>query len=208
MAQNFDFQKAVFEDVVFAWPRLEQPYRYDHQKKETVPCAAGAQNAGYSITWTISEERGKAFRKKMSEHYSLCRERRPDLPEFSGVFGMKEIKGENGETLYQLNAKRNAMNAQGEETKPPAVIDEFHDPIADRAIWGGSTGSIRINAFPSENPQNGLGGISLGLGAVLVKEARYGGQNFEEDFGKPKERSSFPEDNSTPGNDLDDEIPF
>lgn len=205
--KNFDFKKAVFEDVTFAWPRLDQPYRFDHQKKETVACHAGAQNAAYTLTWTITKERGDAFRDAMREHYELCRQRKPELPEFSGVFGMKEVV-EDEQTVYQLTAKRNAMNSRGEETKPPAVIDEYHEPLADCAIWGGSKGSVRVNAYPSENPQNGLGGISLGLGAVLVKEARYGGQNFEEDFGEPKPRPSFPQESENPGAGLDDEIPF
>ena len=205
MAKNPDLQKVLFKDVEFAWPRLDQPYRYDQHKKETVPCPPAAQNATYSLAWEVLPERASEFRKAMEAHYNDCRTRNPKLPEFSGVFGMSERDG-----VIRLNAKKSAMNNNGEENKPPHVIDLYHEELSDKQIWSGSKGSVRILAYPSTNPQNGLGGISLLLNAVQVSEAKYGGAGFEDDFGKPLEKvgdAGFDERNPPP-RDLDDEIPF
>ena len=209
MASNPAFQKAMFKDVEFSWPRLDQPYRYDQHKKETVACPPTAQMAGYSLAWEITTEQADKFKAAMEAHYNDCRTRDPKLPDFSGVFGMSEREG-----TIRLNAKKSAMNNNGEENKAPSVIDVFHDELANKQIWSGSKGSVRILAYPSINPQNQLGGISLLLNAVQVTEARYGGENFEDDFGKPQEKSGFADAGygsdagGRPGNDLDQEIPF
>lgn len=207
MAKNPDFQKVVFNDVELAWPRLDQPYRYDQHKKETVPCPPTAQNAAYTVAWEVSDDKATAFRKAMEAHYNECRSRNSTLPEFSGVFGMSEREG-----VVRLNAKKSAMNNNGEENKPPHVIDLYHDELEDKQIWSGSRGSVRILAHPSTNPQNGLGGISLLLNAVQVSEAKYGGGGFDEDFGPPLERGSHDAEtgsqNGHASSDLDDEIPF
>lgn len=207
MAKNPDFQKIIFKDVEFSWPRLDQPYRYDQHKKETVPCPPGAQMAGYSLAWEVDSEKAQKFRSQMEAHYNDCRTRDPKLPEFSGVFGMSEKEG-----VIRITAKKSAMNNNGEENKPPAVIDLYHEPLEDKQIWSGSKGSIRILAYPSVNPTNNAGGVSLLLNAVQVSEAKYGGANYEDDFGKPLERSGFdgPHDerNPPPRDGLDDEIPF
>lgn len=203
MASNPDFTKIVFKDVEFSWPRLDQPYRYDQHKKESVPCPPGAQNAGYSIAWTIDAERGEAFRKGMQDHYNACRARKSDLPDFSEVFGMKR----NEDGTYQITAKKSAMNNDGQENKPPAVIDLYHEELADKKIWSGSKGSVRIFAYPSTNPQNGAGGISLSLSAVQVSEAKYGGDGFEDDFGQPLEKG-WGDQSENPGHGMDDTIPF
>ena len=158
MAQNPDFQKVVFRDVEFSWPRLDQPYRYDQHKKETVPCPPTAQMAGYSLAWEIDQQKASDFRAAMEGHYNACRARKSDLPEFSGVFGMSEKDGK-----IMVTAKKSAMNNNGEENTPPAVIDLYHDELDDKKIWSGSKGSVRLFAFPSVNPQNGLGGISLSI---------------------------------------------
>lgn len=207
MAKNPDFQKIVFKDVEFSWPRLDQPYRYDQHKKETVPCPPTAQMAGYSLAWEVDTEKADKFRAAMEAHYNDCRARNPKLPEFSGIFGMSERDG-----VIRINAKKSAMNNNGEENKPPAVIDLYHDTLQDKKIWSGSKGSVRILAYPSTNPTNGLGGISLLLGAVQVSHAQYGGDGFDEDFGKPLEKgadtSGHDEQPPRTDRDLDDEIPF
>ncbi|MEM6465600.1 MAG: hypothetical protein AAF679_03715 [Pseudomonadota bacterium] len=201
----------MFKDVTFSWPRLDQTYRFDQHKKESVPCPPTAQNASYSLSWEVDQEKAKAFRDAMEAHYNACRTRKPDLPEFSGIFGMKEKDG-----VITVGARKNGVNTDGEVNKPPSVIDLYHDELEDKKIWGGSTGSVRILAHPSTNPQNGLGGISLILNAVQVAEAKYGGDGFEDDFGAPLEKPNQPQQqagggpSSPPGgvSDLDDEIPF
>lgn len=210
MASNPDFQKIIFKDVTFSWPRLDQTYRFDQNKQESVPCAPTAQNASFSLSWQVDQEKAAAFRDAMETHYNACRARKPSLPEFSGVFGMKEKDG-----VITIGARKGGVNSEGEINKPPRVIDLYHDDLADKKIWGGSTGSVRILAHPSINPQNNLGGISLILNAVQVSEAKYGGDGFEDDFGKPLEKMGSTQGNETgfdernpPPRDLDDEIPF
>lgn len=203
MAKNPDFQKIVCEDVEFQWPRLDQPYRFDQHKKETVPCPPSAQNAGYSLNWIMPADRAGAMAARLSEHYEGCRGRNSKLPEFSGIFGMKTL--EDGRV--QFVARKSAMSNDGEVNKAPRVVDEYHEELEDKAIWSGSKGSVRALAFPSTNPQDGKGGISLLLDAVLVTDANYCGDNLEEDFGPPKSRGSMPPDSENPGEGMGD-IPF
>jgi hypothetical protein len=209
MASNPDFMKAVFNDIEMVWPRLDQTYKFDHVKGESIPVQPTAQGAAWSVSVVLDKERADNFRAKAEEHYNLCRSRNSQLPDFSGVFGMKKKDG-----TYSVSAKRMGVNNQGERNDPPKVVDEYHEPIADRAIWSGSKGSVSVLAHPSTNPQTGLGGISLVLRNILVTEPRYGSDGLEDDFGAPKARSashvgdSYMGESENPGHGMDDEIPF
>jgi len=182
MANNPDFMKLVLKGVTYQWPRLDQPYRFDQNREETVACEPGAPNAAYSIAWQMPIDEGKKLHKLLREHYEECRSRNAKLPEFSSVFGMKSVELEDGSKVAQLTAKKRAMSNQGKANKPPVVVDGRLQPLEDKAIWTGSKGDVRILAFPATNPQDGSGGISLLLDAVVVREAVYGGAGLEEDF--------------------------
>lgn len=214
MAQNPDFMKAVFNDVEFSWPRLDQPYRFDQQKRESVPCPATAPMAAFSVSFALPKDRADAFAEKAKQHYETRKAAGSKLPDYSGVFGMKEKDG-----VIYVTAKRMAVKGDGSENTPPKVVDEYHSDLADKAIWSGSKGSVSILAHPTTNPQNGLGGISILLRNVLVTDARYGGDGLEDDFGSPKQRTAsdmdqggnYMRDAGDPGPapaDLDDDIPF
>lgn len=192
---NPDFKKFVFKDVEFSWPRLDQPYRYNPQDKKSEPCAASAQGAGYSLAWTMPYEAAKALNAEMKAHYDDCRSRNTKLPEFSSVFGLKRVTDENGnETdVAQFTAKKSAMSNDGKENKMPTVVGVDHKPLEDRAIWGGSTGHVRVLAFPATNPQDASGGVSLLLDAVVVTKAEYGGDGLGDDFGDPEVVDDLPE---------------
>lgn len=182
---NPDFKKFVFKDVTFAWPRLDQPYRYNSHTEKSEPCPANAQGAAYSLAWTMPNDKAAQVFAEMKSHYADCRTRNAKLPEFSTVFGVKKLKDENGKEtgMAQFTAKKNAMSNDGKENKMPIVVDAGHQPLADRAIWGGSTGHVRVLAFPSTNPQDKSGGVTLLLDAVVVTKAEYGGDNLDDDFG-------------------------
>lgn len=189
MSKNPDFTKLIFKDVTFSWPRLDQTYRFNQHKKESEPCAPTAQNAAWSIAWEMTPEKAQAFKEAMSAHYASCRSRNHSLPEFSGVFGLKEKDG-----VITVTARKNGVNRDGEVNDPPHVIDASYADLDNKAIWGGSEGHVRVLAYPSTNPQDGSGGISLLLNAVVVTDAKYGGHGFEDDFGEPAERPAFPDD--------------
>lgn len=178
MSEN-PFLKFVVKDVEFMYPRLDQTYRYNAQKKQSEPCDQTANNAHWSITWKMPLEAAKALREQMVEHYNARRAVEPKLPDFSKIFGAKTIKEEG---VVQFAAKKNGTNAEGKLNKEPIVVGPDLQPISDKAIWGGSKGAIRFKAFPSIDP-DGVGGISLLLDAVQVKEAVYGDGNLEDDFG-------------------------
>lgn len=184
---NPDFRKFVFKDVTFSWPRLDQPYRYNPATEKSEPCPANAQGAGYSLAWTMPYSEAQNVFAEMKAHYEDCRTRNSKLPEFSSVFGLKRLKDDNGNETdtAQFTAKKSAISNKGEENKMPTVVDVAHTPLADRAIWGGSTGHVRVLAFASTNPQDKSGGISLLLDAVVVTKAEYGGDGLEDDFGGP-----------------------
>lgn len=184
MATNPNFLKIMVNDVEIKWPRLDQPYRFDPNKKETVACAANAQGAGFSIHWLMTKEQANTFGKQCVAHYTEC-QGRETLPAFTRIFGSKPDVDKDGNPtgMVLFRAKRNAMSSAGQEMKPPQVIGLDLQPLADPAIWSGSKGNIRATVFPSTDPQTQEGGISIIFDAVQVTEAVYGGANLEDDFG-------------------------
>lgn len=194
---NPDFKKFVFKDVTFAWPRLDQPYRYNPSTEKSEPCPVNAQGAAYSLAFTMPNEKAAEVFAEMKAHYADCRKRNGKLPEFSTVFGVKKLKDDQGnETgMAQFTAKKNAMSNDGKENKMPVVVGADHQPLTDRSIWGGSEGHVRVLAFPSTNPQDKSGGVTLLLDAVVVTKAEYGGDNLDDDFGPAETVDDLPSGN-------------
>lgn len=197
---NLDFKKFVFKNVTFSWPRLDQPYRYNPSTEKSEPCPANAQGAGYSLAFVMPNEKAAELFAEMKAHYNDCRTRNSKLPEFSTVFGVKRLTDDQGnETgMAQFTAKRGAMSNDGKMNKEPVVVAADHTPLADKAIWSGSAGHVRVLAFPSTNPQDKSGGISLLLDAVVVTNAEYGGDSLGDDFGEPEEVDDLPAGDSAP----------
>jgi len=197
---NPDFKKFVFKDVTFSWPRLDQPYRYNPSTEKSEACPANAQGAGYSLAWTMPYVKAQAIHAEMKAHYEDCMTRNSKLPAFSTIFGLKRVKDDQGNDtdMAQFTAKKGAINAKGNENKMPTVVNAAHEPIADRALWGGSKGHIRVQAFPSTNPQDKSGGVSLLLDAVVVTSAEYGSDGLDDDFGAPEEVDDLPESDNAP----------
>jgi len=185
-----------FSGLDFVWPRVDQPYRFDQSREETVACEPGAPNAAYSIAWQMPVDDGKKLFAELKAHYEACAENNKKLPKFSSVFGMKSIEQDDGTKVAQITAKKRAMSNQGHQNKPPIVVDGSLQPLEDKAIWGGSKGDVRVLAFPATNPQDGTGGISLLLDAVVVREAVYGGAGLEDDFEADEPMDSVPSSTS------------
>jgi hypothetical protein len=186
MATNPDFLKIVVKDVTLQWPRLDQPYRYDPAKEETVACAAGAPNAGYSVSWKCSLAEGRELFERVKAHYKECQARDPKMPPFARVFGMKKDEAA-GEVTF--TAKKRAMNNDGKVNDAPAVVDIMLKPLEDPRIWSGSKGGLKVFAFPATDPQTKEGGISFSLNAVVVTEPQYGSDSLEDDFGDMKTKT-------------------
>ena len=191
---NPDFKKFVFKNVTFSWPRLDQPYRYNPSTEKSEPCPANAQGAGFSLAWTMPYAQAKPIFEEMRAHYEDCRTRNSKLPAFGTVFGLKKLKNAEGVDTgeAQFTAKKGAMSNDGKLNKEPIVVGADHQPLADRAIWGGSRGHVRVLAFPSTNPQDKSGGVSLLLDAVVVTHAEYGGDGLGDDFGEPEVVDDLP----------------
>lgn len=215
---NLDFKKFVFKNVSFSWPRLDQPHRYNPSTSRSEPCPANAQGAGYSLAWTMPYTQAKPIFEEMKAHYADCQSRNSKLPAFNTVFGLKKLKDQNGNDTgeAQFTAKKGAMSNDGKLNKPPTVVGADHQDLADKKIWGGSVGHVRVLAFPSVNPQDKSGGISLLLDAVVVTKAEYGGDGLGDDFGGPSVLDDLPGGDShiaasagaaTPANAPDD-APF
>ena len=79
----------------------------------------------------------------------------------------------------RFTAKKRAVSNSGELNKPPVVIDGQKKPLAEKNIWSGSTGNLRLLAFAATDP-DGKGGISLLLDTVQVVNATYGGDNLDD----------------------------
>jgi len=180
---NEDFKKVIRKNVEFIWPRLDQTYRYNSADKKTEACSPSVQGAAWSIGWLMTMEDAKALSAELKAHYQSCVSRNSKLPSFTKVFGAKKHTDKDGnETgMVQFSAERKAIANNGAQRPEPTVVDNTGTPIADRAIWGGSKGDIRVFAVPTNDP-DGNGGIKLLLDAVVVREAVYGGDSLAEDF--------------------------
>ena len=180
---NQDFRKFIRKNVEFIWPRLDQTYRYNSAEKKTEACSPSVQGAAWSIGWLMNAEDAKALAVELKVHYQTCVARNSKLPPFTKVFGAKKQIDQHGnETgMVQFTAERKAIANNGAQRPDPTVVDNTGTPVADRAIWGGSKGDIRVFAVPTNDP-DGNGGIKLLLDAVVVREAVYGGDNLADDF--------------------------
>ena len=212
MANNPIFKKILIKDTELAYPRLNQTFRYNSQEQRSEPCSQTAQGAAWSVSWTMSAEEAKKLYGELKTHYNECKTLDRTLPDFGTVFGMKKL--DNG--LVSFRAKKNGTNRNGEPNKAPLVIDGEKNDLADKAIWTGSRGTIRVIAFPSKSPQ-GEGGISLLLDAVQVTVAEYGDASGMDDFdtvetvvNKVESEDPFglPAAKPAASADFDDEIPF
>ena len=215
MSNNPVFHKVVLKDIELAYPRLDNTYRFNIQEQRSEQCNPSAQNAAWSVSWTMSKEDATALYKELKAHYDECRKRDTTLPEFGTVFGMKQLDG----GVVSFRAKKNGTNRNGEVNQPPIVIDAFKQPLENKAIWTGSKGTIRVIAFPSKSPQ-GENGISLLLDAVQVTDPVYGGDGLDDfdaapaapvsqddPFGLPEVEAPKPA--PKPFDDIEgDEIPF
>lgn len=189
MATNTDFLKVLVKDTTFHWPRLDQPYRYNSQEKRTEACAPNVTGAGYSIAFDVTMAEAKELHGMLKAHYNTTRARNSKLPDFSTIFGMK--KDEEAGTV-RFTAKKRAVSNSGELNKPPVIIDANKKTLAEKNIWSGSTGNLRLLAFAATDP-DGKGGISLLLDTVQVVNAVYGGDNLD-DFDQVASGSSITAD--------------
>jgi len=180
---NDDFHKVVKKNVEFIWPRLDQTYRYNSAEKRTEACSPSVQGAAWSVGWLMDEDAAKELVIECKAHYQGCVARNSKLPSFTKVFGSKRHTDKDGNPtgMVQFTAERKAIANNGAQRPEPTVVDNTGTPVADRAIWGGSKGDIRVFAVPTQDP-DGNGGIKLLLDAVVVREAVYGGDNLHDDF--------------------------
>lgn len=207
-----DFKPVMIRNVEFKFPRLSATYRFNTAEKRSEECNPRAQGAAYSIGWEMSKADATKLHAELKAHYESCVTKAP----FTKVFGMKPM--ENGNVMF--SAKRNGVNGQGEENPKPTVIDGMKQPLADLNFWSGSTGNIKVTAYPVTDP-NGQGGVSLLIDTVQVVDAVFGGtglDDFDEvaptggahaDFDTPPASDPFAGIPKTAANDLAmDEIPF
>ena len=219
---NPDFKKIVIKDALLQWPRLDQTYRYDPTKGGSEPAPQNAQGANWSCGWLMAAEEARELWKELKEHYGECQKRSPTLKPFQTVHGHKKM--DDGTVVFK--AKKNGVAKSGAPNKPPELLAGDLTPLADRTIWTGSTGNVRVIAYPSSNPSTGESGISLLLDTIQVTKAVYGGadddftpqsmqtenveleRSDENPFGLPEIGETPSGQVSKASNDLDDEIPF
>jgi hypothetical protein len=175
MTNNPDLVQFVIPRVDFKHPKLDQTYRFDQTEKRSEPCAPTAQNAEWSLNWLMKQDEARALIERFKKHYEECRTRNAKLPPFSKVFGVKKV--DDGMVMFK--AKKRGVNKKGEVNKPPVVVDHAMKDLADRNIWSGSHGTVRVIAIPATDPQDGSGGITLFLDGVQVIKPVYGGSNMD-----------------------------
>lgn len=190
MDSNPDFMKIVYKDVELLYPRLDQPYRYNPQKRRSEPCDPRAPQAAYSVNFTLSRDEAVSLFNQAKAHYEARLAAGAQLPPFGTVFGMKKL--EDGRV--QVAAKKSAMRSDGTApNKAPIVrdankVDADGKPVLlegeDLRIWSGSRGHVALWAYPTTDP-DGTGGVSFLIKQIAITEAIYGGDSYEDDFGEP-----------------------
>ena len=202
----------MIRNVEFKYPRLGSTYKFNTAEKRSEECNPRAQGATYSIGWEMSKDDATKLYAELKAHYESCQTNDP----FTKVFGMKPL--ENGNVMF--SAKRNGVNKQGDENPKPTVVDGMKQPLADLNFWSGSTGSIKVTAYPVTDP-NGVGGISLLIDKVQVVNAQYSGGDLD-DFDEVAPATTAPADDPfglppiqekpkpapAAAFDMEDEIPF
>lgn len=197
-----DFLSCVVKQVELQWPRLNQPYRYNNSTRRTEPCEPTANHAAWTVSWNMDADEARDLYKKLLAHFNECKARNPKIGKMEKVFGHKQ--DENGN--HQFTAKRNCVNAAGQGTTAPPVVDAHKQPLADKAIWSGSIGSVAFSAVPVADPDK-VWGISLLLSAVQVITPKYGSTAVDEfdeyeaaDDGEKNDDGGF--------GPVEDEVPF
>ena len=76
-------------------------------------------------------------------------------------------------------------------TTPPPVVDAHKRPLADKAIWSGSIGSVAFSAVAVADPDQKWG-ITLLLSAVQVIKPKYGSTAVDEfdEYDTPEDDAS------------------
>lgn len=168
-----DFKGIMIRDVVFKFPRLGATYKFNTSEKRSEECNPRAQGAAYSIGWDMNATEAGKLHAELKAHY----ESRTTKTPFVKVFGCKK----NDDGTVGFSAKRAGVNGKGEENAKPKVINGLKEVMSDVHIWGGSTGNLRVSAYPTTDP-DGNGGISLLIDVVQVVDAVYGGSGGLDDF--------------------------
>jgi len=205
MANKNDFKKFMFHDMQLVYPKLDQTYAWDNDKGGSIPCPPTATNAAWSCGFVVSNEEGKRLWNEFQAHYNSCKAQDPSLGEFNTVFGMQ--KRDDGTVLFK--AYRKGVKKSGELAKAPDVIDGNMNDLADRRIYSGSVGTLRVFAWPNKGSEkydaNGQKtrdyGISLWLDKVQVTTAKYGDDS---DFKKQKMQIEGQPDQTAANNAPDD----
>jgi hypothetical protein len=170
---NTDFKGIMIRDVEFKFPKLGATYKFNTAENRSEECNPRAQGAAYSVSWTMNADAARKLQTELKQHYESCTTKAP----FAKIFGMKKLD----DGSFSFSAKRNGVNGQGEENPKPKVINGLKEPLEDVHIWGGSTGNIKVTAYPVTSP-SGEGGISLLIDVVQVVNAVYGGSGGLDDF--------------------------
>lgn len=177
MATKDDFKKFMLHDKLLQYPKLDQTYRWDNSKESSEPCIQTANQAAWSCSFIVSSGEAEQLWKEFQAHFNERKAANPSIGSFEDVFGMK--KRDDGTVLFR--AKKNGTKADGALNKAPKVLDGELNDLADKRIWSGSVGTLRIWAYPAKNPSSNKTGISLLLDTVQVTTAVYGS---DEDFKK------------------------
>lgn len=219
---NPDFKKIVIKDALLQWPRLDQTYCYDPTKGGSEPVPQNARGANWSCGWLMAAEEARELWKELKEHYDECQKRSPTLRPFQTVHGHKKM--DDGTVVFK--AKKNGVAKSGAPNKAPELLAGDLTPLADRRIWTGSKGNVRVIAYPSSNPSTGESGISLLLDTIQLTKAVYGSDADGDDFAPVSmqtekvetdthdDRDEFglppikQQQTAAMANELDDEIPF
>jgi hypothetical protein len=175
---KLDFLSMTIKQVEFMYPKLDSTYRWNPIDRQSEKCAQTADGAKWQLTWVMDKVRGDELTAQLQKHYAECKARDAKRPAFGKVFGSKVL--EDGRISF--SATRNGKNQKEESAPAPEVVGADTKPLADRAIWSGSTGNLMISAIPTTDA-GGVGGIKLLLGKVQVVNPVYGsaGAGFEDE---------------------------
>ena len=97
---------------------------------------------------------------------------------------MKAEIPEEGAPFWRANIKRNKFNRDGDESKPPEVVDGHNNQLDPYTIGSGSRGNVRVYQYPYAEGQK-TGNVLMGVQITHLK------------FVKPRPREDFAEAGET-----------
>ena len=167
----------IIKNVEALWPKLNQTYAFNQDKKRDMPCGPRDDKAEFSLDFRADKDIAKALFAQMSAAYNANRE--TSWPEKLTIEASPLVKDDDGTFKGKANIK-GAYN--GKITDKPVELDSQGNKLPDGfELTTGSTVNIAVTFYPYRMSKTNWG-VNLRLQAVQV--IKYAKGPVRNPFGK------------------------